>query len=240
MANLRVGTGITFDGATGNFNTLGIGTVRGALNATSGVNVGTAATIHANGNVTCGIMTASSYSGITSTALPAGTVLQIKSVTKTDTASNYSSSNTSWRIGGTTGSSFGVAITPKSATSKMLIFGTLSCSVTGPQYNIGVHIMKYTGSGSAEIISGATADAASNRKRVTSVTEMNHSENTQQTAPFNYLDTAGQTTEIIYSLGLNNPSSTSRPVYINRGVTDTDQIYYPRAVSTITVMEIAG
>ena len=215
--------------------------VSGVSTLSGGVKVGTAITMSDNGNFgITGIMTASSYSGITTTALPAGTVLQIKSVTKTDTASNYSSSNTSWRIGGTTGSSFGVAITPRSATSKMLIFGTLSCSVTGPQYNIGVHVMKYTGSGSAENISGATADAASNRKRVTSVTEMNHSENTQQTAPFNYLDTAGQTTEIIYSLGLNNPSSTSRTVYINRGVTDTDQIYYPRAVSTITVMEIAG
>ena len=51
MANLRVGTGITFDGATGNFNTLGIGTVRGAFNATSGVNVGTAVTISSNGNI---------------------------------------------------------------------------------------------------------------------------------------------------------------------------------------------
>ena len=215
--------------------------VSGVSTLTGGLKVGSAVTISDNGNFgITGIMTASSYSGITTTALPAGTVLQIKSNTKTDTASNYSSSVTTWRIGGTTGSSFGVAITPKSATSKMLIFGTLSCSVTGPQYNIGVHVMKYTGSGSAEIISGATADAASNRKRVTSVTEMNHSENTQQTAPFNYLDTAGQTTEIIYSLGLNNPSSTSRTVYINRGVTDTDQAYYPRAVSTITVMEIAG
>ena len=215
--------------------------VSGVSTLTGGLKVGSAVTISDNGNFgITGIMTASSYSGITTTALPAGTVLQIKSVTKTDTASNYSSSNTSWRIGGTTGSTFGVAITPKSATSKMLITGTLSCSVTGPQYNIGVHIMKYTGSGSAEIISGATADAASNRKQVTSVTEMNHSENAQQTAPFNYLDTAGQTTEIIYSLGLNNPSSTSRTVYINRSVNDTDQIYYPRAVSTITVMEIAG
>ena len=215
--------------------------VSGVSTLSGGLKVGTAVTISDNGNFgITGIMTASSYSGITSTALPAGTVLQIKSVTKTDTASNYSSSVTTWRIGGTTGSSFGFAITPKSATSKMLITGTLSCSVTGPQYNIGVHVMKYTGSGSAEIISGATADAASNRKRVHSVTEMNHSDNTQQTAPFNYLDTAGQTTEIIYSLGLNNPSSTSRTVYINRGVTDTDQIYYPRAVSTITVMEIAG
>ena len=215
--------------------------VSGVSTLTGGLKVGSAVTISDNGNFgITGIMTASSYSGITTTALPAGTILQVKSVTNTDTASNYSSSNTSWRIGGTTGSTFGVAITPRSATSKMLITGTLSCSVTGPQYNIGVHVMKYTGSGSAEIISGATADAASNRKRVTSVTEMNHSENTQQTAPFNYLDTAGQTTEIIYSLGLNNPSSTSRTVYINRGVTDTDQIYYPRAVSTITVMEIAG
>ena len=215
--------------------------VSGVSTLTGGLKVGSAVTISDNGNFgITGIMTASSYSGITTTALPAGTILQVKSVTKTDTASNYSSSNTSWRIGGTTGSSFGVAITPRSATSKMLITGTLSCSVTGPQYNIGVHVMKYTGSGSAEDISGATADAASNRKRVHSVTEMNHSDNTQQTAPFNYLDTAGQTTEIIYSLGLNNPSSTSRTVYINRGVTDTDQIYYPRAVSTITVMEIAG
>ena len=215
--------------------------VSGVSTLTGGLKVGSAVTISDNGNFgITGIMTASSYSGITTTALPAGTILQVKSVTKTDTASNYSSSNTSWRIGGTTGSTFGVAITPRSATSKMLITGTLSCSVTGPQYNIGVHVMKYTGSGSAEIISGATADAASNRKRVTSVTEMNHSENTQQTAPFNYLDTAGQTTEIIYSLGLNNPSSTSRTVYINRGVSDTDQAYYPRAVSTITVMEIAG
>ena len=50
MANLRVGTGITFDGATGNFNALGIGTVRGALNATSGLNVGTAITMSSNGN----------------------------------------------------------------------------------------------------------------------------------------------------------------------------------------------
>ena len=215
--------------------------VSGVSTLTGGLKVGTAITMSSNGNFgITGIMTASSYSGITTTALPAGTVLQIKSNTKTDTASNYTSSATTWRIGGTTGSSFGVAITPRSATSKMLITGTLSCSVTGPQYNIGVHVMKYTGSGSAEVISGANADAASNRKQVTSVTEMNHSENAQQTAPFNYLDTAGQTTEIIYSLGLFNPSSTTRTVYVNRGVTDTDQIYYPRAVSTITVMEIAG
>lgn len=64
MANLRVGTGITFDGATGNFNALGIGTVRGNLNVTG------------------------SIVGITSTALPAGSVIQAVSATTTTTTTN--------------------------------------------------------------------------------------------------------------------------------------------------------
>ena len=215
--------------------------VSGVSTLTGGLKVGSAVTISDNGNFgITGIMTASSYSGITTTALPAGTVLQIKSVTKTDTASNYSSSNTSWRIGGTTGSTFGVAITPRSATSKMLITGTLSCSVTGPQYNIGVHIMKYTGSGSAENISGATADAASNRKQVTSVTEMNHSENTQQTAPFNYLDTAGGTSAIEYSLRLSHDSGSSSTIYMNRteATDNTDDRH--RGAASIILTEIAA
>ena len=75
---------------------------------------------------------------------------------------------TTWRIGIlTTGSSFGVAITPRSATSKMLITGTLVAQSQKfyPQYNIGVHVMKYTGSG--RCYTGATADAASNRFEVT-------------------------------------------------------------------------
>ena len=80
MANLRVGTGITFDGATGNFNALGIGTVRGtlnttgAINATSGLNVGSAVTISSNGNFgITGIMTASNFvgNGALLTSLPA-------------------------------------------------------------------------------------------------------------------------------------------------------------------------
>ena len=66
MANLRVGTGITFDGATGNFNAMGIGTVRGAFNATG--------TITGDG---------SGITGITSTALPSGSILQVLQTVKT-------------------------------------------------------------------------------------------------------------------------------------------------------------
>ena len=57
--------------------------VSGVSTLSGGLKVGTAITMSDNGNFgITGIMTASSYSGITSTALPAGTVLQIKSVTK--------------------------------------------------------------------------------------------------------------------------------------------------------------
>ena len=74
MANLRVGTGITFDGATGNFNAMGIGTVRGAFNAT--------------GTITATSVTATTYTGITTTSLPAGTVLQAVNAVHTSSSAN--------------------------------------------------------------------------------------------------------------------------------------------------------
>ena len=88
MANLRVGTGITFDGATGNFNALGIGTVRGALNATGAINASSG--LNVTGTVAATAVTGegSGITGITSTALPAGTVLQVVSNTYTTSTSN--------------------------------------------------------------------------------------------------------------------------------------------------------
>jgi len=55
MANLRVGTGITFDGATGNLNAMGIGTVRGAFNATGAVTAGGAISAGAASNIVGGL-----------------------------------------------------------------------------------------------------------------------------------------------------------------------------------------
>ena len=147
---------------------------------------------------------------------------------------------TTWRIGGTTGSSFGVTITPTSASNKILFWGQISVSVTGPQYNIGCHVMKYTGSGSSEIITGSQGDAAGSRKRAHSITEMNHSENSMQTVPFSFLDTAGQTSQLIYTVGIHNPSSPTRTTKINSTITDADNQYTPRAASVLNVLEIAA
>ena len=175
---------------------------------------------------------------ITSALQPAGSVIQANSAVLNTVLDAYLSSMTTWRIGGTTGSSFGVTITPTSASNKILFWGQISVSVTGPQYNIGCHVMKYTGSGSSEIIDGSQAVAAGSRKRCHSITEMNHSNNSMQTVPFSYLDTAGQTSQLIYTVGIHNPSSTARTTKINATITDADNTYTPRAASVLNVLEI--
>ena len=63
--------------------------VSGVSTLTGGLKVGSAVTISDNGNFgITGIMTASSYSGITSTSLPAGTVIQVVSNTYSTSVQN--------------------------------------------------------------------------------------------------------------------------------------------------------
>ena len=205
-------------------------------------------TINGNGSITglsvgglgSGVVNTASIASnaITSALQPAGSVIQANSAVLNTVLDAYLSSMTTWRIGGTTGSSFGVTITPTSASNKILFWGQISVSVTGPQYNIGCHVMKYTGSGSSEIIDGSQAVAAGSRKRCHSITEMNHSNNSMQTVPFSYLDTAGQTSQLIYTVGIHNPSSTARTTKINATITDADNTYTPRAASVLNVSEI--
>ena len=205
-------------------------------------------TINGNGSIT-GLSVGGLGSGVVNTATiasnaitsalqPAGSVIQANSAVLTTVLDAYLSSMTTWRIGGTTGSSFGVTITPTSASNRILFWGQISVSVTGPQYNIGCHVMKYIGSGSSEIIDGSQAVAAGSRKRCHSITEMNHSNNSMQTVPFSYLDTAGQTSQLIYTVGIHNPSSTARTTKINATITDADNTYTPRAASVLNVLEI--
>ena len=61
-----------------------------------------------------------------------------------------------------------------------------------------------------------------------------------QTVPFSFLDTAGQTSQLIYTVGIHNPSSTTRTTKINSTITDADNQYTPRAASVLNVLEIAA
>ena len=159
----------------------------------------------------------------------AGTILQVLSTTITAVSSQYLSSGYYWNP------DLKVSITPNSSSNKILVFGYVMTSVVGPQHNIGLSLHR---GGSA--ITGYKGDAAGNRRTNAAVgTNMVSSyENFTGQINFQYLDTAGGTSAIEYGVSIQNPSSTSRTVYLNRATTDTDSNSHYRTASTITVMEV--
>jgi hypothetical protein len=157
-----------------------------------------------------------------------GKVLQVVSTTKTDTQTISTSSAT--QISGLT-----VALTCASTSNKVLITGVLS--VGGTTNDAGYEI--YAG-GSA--ITAATGDAASSRRRTTfgggAFLGQGNETYRVYTIPFSFLHSPSSTSEITYSIYKTDSGSTA--TYINRSANDGDSADRQRAISTITVMEIAG
>jgi len=156
------------------------------------------------------------------TQASAGVVLQVVSVTKTDTFSSASSGS----FIDVTGLS--VAITPKFSTSKILV---LYDTMIGPQDTGFVRIVR----DSTAIKQG---DAAGGRIRTT-VGSISPGGNNDKSAPCagSYLDSPATTSSITYKIQVQNYSGT---IVVNRSYNDSDASYSGRGASTITVMEIAG
>ena len=161
--------------------------------------------------------------GITATSLPAGSVLQVLSTTKTDTFSTSSASFTD-----ITGLS--VSITPTSATSKILVMASLCGGVNG-----GTNAAQY------RLVRGSTAiaiaDAAGSRTQSTSALNYQIDANRIDSYTFQTLDSPATTSATTYKVQIITSASTA---YINRSFNDTDNAVWGRTVSTITVMEVAA
>ncbi len=157
-----------------------------------------------------------SYSDATS-----GSVLQVQSTTKTDTFSTTSSTYVD-----ITGLS--VSITPTSTSSKVFV---MVC-VFGDHNNLD--------SGMVQLLRDSTAisigDAAGSRSRASTISS-NFESNRPMTGALNFLDSPSTTSSTTYKLQLRVTSGTA---FINRSSADTDNSAHMRAVSSITVMEIAG
>jgi len=164
------------------------------------------------------LTSASNLAGVTGV----GKVLQVVSVTKTDTFSTPSASFVD-----ITGLS--VSITPTSTSSKILIIFSLpasSSSSAGWYCNLVRN--------STNIVVG---DAAGSRVQTTvssyiAPTSQSFSMSSQ------YLDSPSTTSATTYKLQLRAQSGFT--AYVNRAATDTDNSFYQRTTSSITVMEIAA
>ena len=149
-----------------------------------------------------------------------GKILQVVLAEKKDPAS----------VTGTTfGSVFTAPITPSSATSKVLILASLNVSAASSN----AVFVRLTKSGSI-ILQG---DAASTRTRVTSNAYSNQPSQMLASTVL-YLDSPASTSALTYEIEI--ASSGSGAVYLNRSATDTDSSAFPRAASTILLMEVGA
>ena len=170
--------------------------------------------------------------GQTTTAnvkLPADYILQVKHGILT--AASFTTQNDSF----TDITGLSVTITPKYATSKVLITLNLMTSI-----NDATMYVRMTGGNSSSIIGDATGDS-----RVSAFMGLG-----RQTSAFDIsesalclsgqiLDSPATTNAITYQPQVRASDSSSRTIHINKAPDDSNDVYRGRYVSTITAMEIA-
>lgn len=153
-----------------------------------------------------------------------GTVLQIQSTTLTEAVTISPSANT-W----TDVTNFSLAITPKSSSSKILVLATISgMSAVGAN------------DGRLRLVRGTTAIAVATNagSRIDSTTTLNKvAGGSVFNAPMFHLDSPATSSSVTYKIQVHTGAGS---IYFNRTETDSDNIAYPRTVSNITLMEIAG
>ena len=162
---------------------------------------------------------------ITPSDLPAGSVLQVVSTTKTDTFSM--SSSTFATITGLT-----ATITPSSTSSKILVsFHT----TVGNNSNATAVMFRLARGGTAI----ALGDSAGSRTRAFFSRVSSVNVNNNQVLAGQFLDSPATTSGTTYALEV-RAEVNGRTVYINRGDTDNDLSTWARGVSTLSLMEVAG
>ena len=167
-----------------------------------------------------------------------GKILQVVQNSDTTSTGSFSLSSNSTFYDYT---NMNVAITPTSASSKMLISFTAFGEGDDEDHNYQWRIKRAISGGSTTNI---TAPAAGNRKNCMGMITTGYHGADSATSPsmlycINYLDSPATTSAITYTLQLNVHHNTKN-WYFNRTVNDDDNSGNERGMSYITVMEIAG
>ena len=168
-----------------------------------------------------------SNSGVSGTGV-GGKIKQWVSTTKQG-ATSFSVA--SGAISHYTDSTLRATITPTSASNFLYIMGHV---VVGRELLNWVYVG--IGKDGADFTQGI-GDASGSRRRAT-VAATNNYTDIPYSLPFHAKVTAENTSERYYNLCFSHGSGASRTIYLNRGSTDTDYVYLPRCISTITVIEV--
>ena len=161
-----------------------------------------------------------------------GGIIQVVS----STINNQPSQDNLVRTSDWTGHGLSVTITPKFSTSKIHITGYMSLGFATSE-NIFYKLFK-----GGSVLTGAIGDQlGSGRSRATAATYFKGDEWATIALPINYLDTAGSTSALTYTIALNlSSASTGKTIYVNRPASSTDNASYPTLISTMTAMEVSA
>ena len=166
--------------------------------------------------------------GLTAASMPAGSVIQVVQGTYKDGLTNDTASEAWWDCTQLTAS-----IPPTDNNNKILIRGMVNLAVASPTQSIGIQINR---GGTA--ISDALGTSTGSRTSVTTISEQT-SAYTTSTINIEYLDSPATTNSTAYNFEFRHGSGSSRVIYLNKTINDTDEAEYMRSISTITLMEIA-
>ena len=167
---------------------------------------------------------------VTSAGLPSGSILQVKSTSKTDTFST-----TSATFVDITGLS--VDITPTSSSSKMLIMLNCMGSISS-----ATCYLRVTGGNADDFVGDAVGSnrvqALTGIGRTMSGLDLNES---AWTLSNQFIDSPATSSQITYKAQARVSDTSSRTFTLNmNAANEGDDAYRGRYVSSITVMEIAG
>ena len=157
-----------------------------------------------------------------------GKLLQVVQATKTDTASQSVASGGYWQP--TTPK---CSITPSNASNKILVQATIVAALSTNAHGMYLTVLK----DGSPIFRGD--QDSSNMQRVTTGT-YSHNDYNFGHLNFNYLDTAGGTSAIEYSLELRHDSGSTSTIYLNRTEATDNSDDRKRGASSIILMEIAA
>ena len=164
---------------------------------------------------------------------PTGSILQVVSVTKTDTATSGAIANNQSAWWDYTDASLKLSITPSATSSKILVLGQVC--VGSDRTNITCIFQLMRGG-------SAIAGGASPGSRIATHSQNSYMSNTGEILdyPIHFLDSPSSTSAVEYNVRMGHGSGSNTTFYINRSHDDTDDYSYTRTVSTLTGMEIAG
>ena len=89
-------------------------------------------------------------------------------------------------------------------------------------------------------ITAAIGNSSGNKARVTTGLFTNANNYDLNNSTIQFLDSPSSTSSLTYGLTFRHGSNAQRALFINRSYADTNSYQYPRAISSMTLMEIAA